>query len=350
MRKEKQRPKSWKEESAPFPEDDWRRTFVGFNWCCQWISYELSRWAFLEVLEYLGKLTILISLILWIYPGFEQRRQAVESAKQAAADARKSRHYVAWQTINSAVGKPGNAGRVDALQDLNSDGVQLDGISLSGHAALAGPMDLTKASMTFADFSDGKYINVNFSLANLDFSTWSNAMCESCNFQGTSLWASKFSGSTFVWCDFGCPSNNITKGGALIQTQFQGNQTKFTICNFAGAALPMNIWTSAYFNTCNFAYADLSHILAQPDGSMFCCNLFGAKASLDFVKWAKTQLTAFTNIVSLPQWNYCVTNRGVVFQKGGDNFMNWASNQFIAVNGTNDSKMWLNWKKDNLDK
>ena len=134
MRKEKQKPKSWKETSASFKEDDWRLAFAGFEWCCAWANYWLSHREFLKLLEYIGKLTILVSLILWIYPGFQQRRQAAESAKQAASDTRKSRHYTAWQTINSALGKPGNGGRTDALQDLNRDGIQLDGISLSGYA------------------------------------------------------------------------------------------------------------------------------------------------------------------------------------------------------------------------
>jgi hypothetical protein len=82
---------------------------------------------------------------------------------------------------------------------------------------------------------------------------------------------------------------------------------------------------------------------------MFCCNLYNARASLAFVKWAKNQLTTFTNIVSLAQWNYCLTNRGLVFQKGGANFMNWASNQFAATYGTNDCAAWLNWRHENLD-
>jgi len=165
MRTEKLRPKSWKETSASFKEDDLKLAFVGFEWCCAWANYWLSKREFLKLLEYLGKLTILVSLILWIYPGFQQRRQAAESAKQAAADARISRHYVAWQTINSAMGKPGNGGRADALQDLSRDGIPMHGISLGGGVVLVGPLNLSNAMMTHADFSDGTYENVNFSRA-----------------------------------------------------------------------------------------------------------------------------------------------------------------------------------------
>src|ERR1035438_2542026 len=104
MQTGKPKPESWKETSASVKRHRWKIPFVGFEWYCKWTSYWLSHRAFLEVLEYLGKLTILVSLILWIYPGYKQRRQAAESAKQTAADSKVARHYVAWQTINSATG------------------------------------------------------------------------------------------------------------------------------------------------------------------------------------------------------------------------------------------------------
>lgn len=347
MRQEKQRPKSWKETSASYKEDDWRLAFVGFEWLCEWAAYGLSGLAFLKVLEYLGKLTILVSLILWIYPGFQERRQAAESAKQAAADARISRHYVAWQTINSAVGKPGNAGRVDALQDLNQDGIQLDGISLAGNAVLVAPLNLTNASMTHADFSDGTYEKVNFSCANLDFSKWNNTLSEDCNFQRASFWAATFSHSTFIWCDF---------SNALFQTQFTGDRSEFRVCNFAGAAFPMNWFNSVGFMACNFAHADLTFTLVGVNGytntadTLFCCNLFGAIASPEFIKFASHQLVTFTNVVSLDVWRHCVTNGAVMrYQRGGPEFMNWASNSFSIYNKTNDPQAWLNWRRANLE-
>lgn len=340
MRKEKQRPKSWKETSASFKEDDWKLAGVGIEWCCAWANYWLSHREFLKLLEYLGKLTILVSLILWIYPGFQQRRQATESAKQAAADARISRHYVAWQTINSAMGKPGNGGRADALQDLSQDGIPMDGISLAGGAVLIGPLNVSKASMTHADFSDGTYENINFSHGTFDFSKWNNTLSEDCNFQMASFWAATFSHSTFVWCDF---------SNALFQTQFTGDKSEFRICNFAGAAFPMNWFNSVHFMTCNFAYADLTYTLVGVNGytntldTLWCCNLYGATASPDFIKFASHELVTFTNIVSLEQWRHSVTNGAVmIYQRGGPEFMNWASNAFSIYNKTNDPQAWLN--------
>ncbi|MDB6057452.1 MAG: pentapeptide repeat protein [Verrucomicrobiales bacterium] len=130
MGNEAKRPTSWAEKSES-TKGGFRRSFVKVEWWCEWIAYWLSKRAFLKVVEYLGKLTLLVSLILWIYPGIPQR-------KQAADDSKKSRHYVAWQTLNSAIGKPGNAGRSDALEDLSRDGVPLNGVSLTGGIVLIG--------------------------------------------------------------------------------------------------------------------------------------------------------------------------------------------------------------------
>src|ERR1039458_8574365 len=80
---------------------DLKLPLIWFEWCCGWASYWLGQWAFLEVLEYVGKLGILLAVITWFYPGCQERKSAVD-------DSTKSRHYIAWQTLNSAVGKPGN--------------------------------------------------------------------------------------------------------------------------------------------------------------------------------------------------------------------------------------------------
>jgi uncharacterized protein YjbI with pentapeptide repeats len=346
MRKENQRPKSWKDSSRSSRGNYLRLALDGFEWLCEWVSYALSRWAFLEVLEYVGKLGILIAIVSYVYPGCRDRKQATESAKQSAADTRLSRHYIAWQTINSALGKPGNGGRADALQDLNRDGIPMDGISLSGKAILIGPLNLTNASMRHADFTDGTYENVNFSGANLDFSKWFNTVAEECNFRSASFWAATFDHSTFVWCDF---------SNAVFQTQFTSNRSEFRVCNFADAAFPMNFFNSVSFYSCNFAYADLSYTSIGVNGytntsdTLFCCNLYRATASLENVKFARHQLVCFTNIVSLKEWNYCVTNQMVVFRQGGPDFMNWASNQFSINKGTNSPQAWLDWSRQNLE-
>jgi len=45
---------------------------------------------------------------------------------------KKQKHYQAWQAINTAQGKGGSGGRIEALQELNADHVSLIGIEASG--------------------------------------------------------------------------------------------------------------------------------------------------------------------------------------------------------------------------
>ena len=62
---------------------------------------------------------------LWLGRG---ERKAAEAA--AAELARKAANYQAWQVVNTAQGKGGSGGRVDALQDLARNGVSLAGVRL----------------------------------------------------------------------------------------------------------------------------------------------------------------------------------------------------------------------------
>ena len=123
-----------------------------FEWFCEWIAYVLSNWSFLEVLEYLGSFGVLIAVIFYF---------------GESGDRLKQKHYQAWQVINTAQGKGGNGGRIEALQELNADGISLVGVDLSGaflqgirlqRASLArsnfSAADLRDCDLTFADLSD----------------------------------------------------------------------------------------------------------------------------------------------------------------------------------------------------
>jgi hypothetical protein len=101
----------------------------------EWAAYFLSRWAFLEVLEYLGILSVLFAVVFYY---------------SEAGDRRKQKHYQAWQVINTAQGKGGSGGRIEALQELNADGVPLVGVDVSG-AFLQG-LRLRRAKLLRANF------------------------------------------------------------------------------------------------------------------------------------------------------------------------------------------------------
>jgi len=90
--------------------------FRAFEWLWEWVAYALSHWSFLEVLEYMGSFSVLIGVVFYF---------------SESGDRIKQRHYQAWQVINTAQGKGGSGGRIEALQELNEDKVQLVGVDVS---------------------------------------------------------------------------------------------------------------------------------------------------------------------------------------------------------------------------
>src|SRR3954469_19230292 len=114
----------------------WLAPLVYLEWIWEWAAFALSNWAFLEVLEYLGTFSVLIAVIFYF---------------SESGDRVKLRHYQAWQVINTAQGKGGSGGRIDALQELNTDKVPLVGVNASS-AFLQG-IHLERANLLRADLS-----------------------------------------------------------------------------------------------------------------------------------------------------------------------------------------------------
>src|SRR6202051_2310571 len=105
------------------------------EWACRWLVYWLSGWAFLEVLEYIGTLSIFFAVISYF----------AESGLRT-----KQRHYQAWQVINTAQGKGGCGGRIEALEELNKDEVPLVGLDVSD--AFLQRLNLDGADLDRANF------------------------------------------------------------------------------------------------------------------------------------------------------------------------------------------------------
>ena len=91
----------------------WLVPFIAIEWVWAWLAYWLSGWAFLEVLEYFGTLSVLLAVVSY----FSESKDRI-----------KQKHYQAWQVINSAQGKGGSGGRIDSLEELHADGVPLVGV------------------------------------------------------------------------------------------------------------------------------------------------------------------------------------------------------------------------------
>jgi len=92
VREEKQPPQTWQQQKERI-RHRWALPFYSMEWVFDWTAYILSRWAFLEVLEYLGSLSVLVAVIFYF---------------GESGDRRKQKHYQAWQVINTAQGKGGS--------------------------------------------------------------------------------------------------------------------------------------------------------------------------------------------------------------------------------------------------
>ena len=97
------RPRPWIEErqAASSP---WSIPFRRINWSLAWVSWALSHWALLDVLEHLETFSVLVAVVFYF----------ADSGNRV-----KQKHYQAWQVINTAQGKGGSGGRIEALQELN---------------------------------------------------------------------------------------------------------------------------------------------------------------------------------------------------------------------------------------
>jgi BTB/POZ domain-containing protein KCTD9 len=114
-------------------------------------------------------------------------------------------HYQAWQMINSARGQAGSGGRIDALQDLNKDGVDLQGLDASGanlvdiklQKAMLTKADLSKSELSYADLSKSNFLFANFDDAYLVNTNLSYARLSSATFSNTTLFSTNLSNAVF---------------------------------------------------------------------------------------------------------------------------------------------------------
>jgi Pentapeptide repeats (8 copies) len=230
---ERSRPEPWRERRAKV-RHAWTVPFVRLEYGLEWVAYALSIWKFLEVLEYLSSLGVLIAVIFYF---------------AEAGDRMKQKHYQAWQVINSAQGKGGNGGRIEALEELNTDKVSLIGVDLSS-AFLRG-VRLKKASLARANFNAADAREATMEGANIPY-----ANLRSANFRGATLKNASLQGSTLDGADF-------------------------TGVELAGADL-----TGASLEDADFRNADLEGMKWGQLASVKGLNVYGVKdAPAGFVDW-----------------------------------------------------------------
>ncbi len=171
-----EKPKSWKEHKQSI-RHKWLVPFMLPGWLCKQLAYFLGQWALLDILGHIGRLAIFIAVISYLMGADERRMQAENQ--------RKAKHYQAWQVINTAYGKPGNGGRVDALHDLHRDGISLVGVDLSN--SFLPELSLTTADLRQANFAAANLYRATLARANLYRATLARANLNGVNLTGADL-------------------------------------------------------------------------------------------------------------------------------------------------------------------
>jgi Pentapeptide repeats (8 copies) len=199
---------SWAERHATL-KHAWAVPFVWIEYGTEWVAYALNRWTLVEVLEYLGSFGVLIAVIFYF---------------AEAGDRMKQKHYQAWQVVNSAQGKGGNGGRIEALEELNMDGVPLVGVDLS--AAFLQGIRLRKANLVRATFDAADARDADMESARMQ-----NANLRGANFRGAKLDGAALRASTLDGGDFtGASLRGADLSGASVEdadfsaADFQGVQ------------------------------------------------------------------------------------------------------------------------------
>jgi hypothetical protein len=237
--------------------------FVWIERFCKWLSVQLKPCAFLKVMEYAGRLTVLVAVIFYIMGRPERQMQSrnlrmqVKNLEQQLANQQKAKHYQAWQVINSAQGKPGNGGRIDALQDLHRDGIWLMGVDISNANLPA--LNLAGANLIEANLAGASIAGANLAGAKLVLANFAGANLDSTNLAGAILWKTNLAGA-MLW------ETNLTEA---IMEDANLSGAKLEWANLTGADLA-NIQNWRQIKSIEFA--NISGVKNAPNG---------------FIEWAK---------------------------------------------------------------
>jgi len=187
----------------------------------------------------------------------------------------KQKQYQAWQVINTAQGKAGQGGRIQALQDLNEDGVPLDRIDLTD--AKLDSIQLPGARLAGAVLDNVSFVNANLRRAYLRETharrvNFDHAILDGVNLQSAWLVGASFAHAHVkkghMWLanlDSSVLMRTRFDRSALARASFRG--AILDLVDFPGAGLSSAKFDSTECMGTNFAGADLRF------ASLVACNL-----------------------------------------------------------------------------
>jgi hypothetical protein len=171
-------PETWRQFRAR-TKDHWAKRLLCVGWACDKLAWDMGHWSFLTILAYAESFSVLIAIVFWVAEAHERTQQ---------------RHYQAWQVINTAQGRGGSGGRIDALQQLNEDHVRLVGVDVS--EAFLQDVRLDKAELRRGAFRAADLRRAHFRNAMLEDTNFTSANLRDANLRNADL-----TGATFLNAD-----------------------------------------------------------------------------------------------------------------------------------------------------
>lgn len=314
------RPVSWRERQAA-ARTLGMRLLQRFEWACEWSAYWLKRWAFLDVLDRLGRLAIVVAVATWLW-GIPARRQEAE-------DQRKAKIYQAWQVLNTAQGNAGGGGRIEALNDLVLEGQSLVGVDLS-YANLTG-LDLIEADLTSANLEAAVLHFSNLTGTNLERANLRNAELLRANLRHARIKAAQLQDAYMVAAEL----HNADLGPNFMFGFLARDVTRFP--QFAPTALRRANLAGAVFRDANLLLADFE------DASLDGADLRGANVEGTNFRMANLQ---GVDLAGVRNWRK-ISSLELANIHGVENapsgFEEWATDQMGAVQ-IEDYLRWMTMK------
>ena len=145
-----------------------------------------QRWAvWLQATANLMQVIQVSAFVFSAYQFWANRRERIAADIDAAVRGRIESNYQAWVVINSAQGKGGSGGRVEALADLLRNGVSLAGVTLDD--AWLEDVQLPQATLVSGSLQRANLARANFVGTNLEGADLRGANLVAANLTGAYL-------------------------------------------------------------------------------------------------------------------------------------------------------------------
>lgn len=181
------------------------------------------------------------------------------------SDRRKAKHYEAWQVISSALGQVADGGRAQALEDLNRDRVDLEGVA-------APNADLSRVRLERA-----KLDRANFEGTQLDGADLRRANLRGANLRGANLRSAEMNGADLNGADLsGADLSNAKLNDAYLENAILHN-TDFSFADLRYAQLGGAELDGAELRHASVEETQFNSGKGLPEGTKRWCRELGAK-------------------------------------------------------------------------